>query len=473
MKTKQDIIAWLDANLAPFIRMADEIWANPELAFQEFKASKLQADYLEQEGFRITWDLAGMSTAFVAEWGEGKPIIGYAGEYDALPGLSQKKQPTPEPVEVGGPGHGCGHNLLGTSCVAAAVAVKKWLEATGTSGVVRYYGCPAEEKGGGKVFMVRDGIFDDLDAAFSPHPAFVNMASKGSCLGVNSIRFRFHGRTAHAAGAPHLGRSALDAVELMNVGVNYLREHMVDHARIHYVITDGGKAPNVIPDTAEVYYYIRAHLPAEVAELTDRVRKVAQGAAMMTETTVEEIFEAGSSSQLSNHVLADMQYEAMQLIGPTPFDEADWAFARAMEAAYPPGTRDSVTAGYGVPPGLVTEPLLAAPLPSMDEGKILPGSTDVGDLSWRVPLGSLWVTGSPVAAVGHSWGITAASGAGIGHKGMVYAAKVLAVTTAELFTSPEKLKAARAEFEAATSKHPYVLPIPEGMNPPSHPHPYR
>jgi aminobenzoyl-glutamate utilization protein B len=224
-ESTQMVLNWLEANRAQYIAMADQIWCTPELAMKEFKSSRLQAEYLESEGFSITWDVGDLNTAFVAEWGKGKPILGFIGEYDALPGLSQKLQPTKEPIEVGAPGHGCGHNLLGTGAVAAAVAVQKWLQSSDTPGTVRYYGCPAEEKGSGKVYMARAGAFDDLDAALNFHPASINHPSKGTNVGVNAIYYRFHGRAAHAGGAPHEGRSALDAVELMNVGVNYLREH--------------------------------------------------------------------------------------------------------------------------------------------------------------------------------------------------------------------------------------------------------
>lgn len=310
MQTKRDIINWLETNHKRFTSLSDNIWANPENAFREFYASRLQADFLEAEGFAISRDLAGMNTAFLAEWGTGHPIIGFAGEYDALPGLSQSKQAQPEPLVEGGLGHGCGHNLLGTGCLAAAVAVKHWLETTGTPGTVRYYGCPAEETGGGKAFMARDGLFDDLDAAFNFHPFVANVASKGSMLGVTELKFRFHGVSAHAAAAPEEGRSALDAVELMNVGVNYLREHMPQSARVHYVITHGGEAPNIVPHEAEVWYFVRAPLPDQVEDVTERVRRIAEGAALMTDTRFDEEFSSYNAGVLNNHALADLQYQA-------------------------------------------------------------------------------------------------------------------------------------------------------------------
>jgi aminobenzoyl-glutamate utilization protein B len=314
-ESAQFVINWLDKNQSQFIEMSDQIWLSPELAFKEFKASRLQADYMENKGFSVTWNIGGLNTAFVAEWGKGKPILGFIGEYDALPGLSQKNQPTKEAFEDGEPGHGCGHNLLGTGAVASAVAVQKWLKSNNKSGTIRYYGCPAEEEGGGKVFMARDGAFNDLDVALNFHPDKINMPTKGEAVGVNAIYFRFFGRAAHAGSAPHKGRSALDAVELMNIGVNYLREHVQDDVRMHYIITEGGKAPNIVPEEAEVYYFIRAAKPDYLTEVVERVHKVAEGAAQMTETTFETRIEAGYSPLLNNHYLADLQYQAMELIG--------------------------------------------------------------------------------------------------------------------------------------------------------------
>ena len=462
--------------------MADEIWARPEIRFQEFFASKLQADFLEEAGFEITWDVGGLNTAFVAEWrseagdngeaGDG-PVIGFAGEYDALPGLSQKQQPSAEPITPGGHGHGCGHNLLGTGCLAAAVATRQWLRENNVAGTVRYYGCPAEEGGGGKVYMGRAGAFDDLDAAFNFHPGYTNYASKGSTVGVQSMRFRFHGRTAHAAAAPHMGRSALDAVELMNVGVNYLREHVVDNVRIHYVTTNGGTVPNIVPDFAEVYYYVRAHLPHQVQEVAERVRKVAQGAAMMTETTVEELFESGSTCVLNNHVLADVQTAVMEQLGGIDFSDEEMAYAAEINANNAPGNSGMIASYMGLPPEVASQPLIGDVFASPDEGRIFPASTDVGDMSWKVPLSMLNTTCWPTNAAAHSWGVVASGVTGIGYKGMMYAAKVMALSAIALFEQPEKLRAARAEFEAATAATQYLSPMPEDKLPPQFDNPYR
>ena len=321
MQSKSDIADWLDEHQMRFTAMSDEIWDNPELQFVEFKASKLQADFLEAEGFRITWDLGGISTAFAAEWGAGKPVIAFAGEYDALPGLSQKDQQAPDPISAGEAGHGCGHNLLGTGCLAAAVALKHWLQSTGYEGTVRYYGCPAEEGGSGKVFMGRDGAFDDLDVTFNWHPWYTNSAMKGSLLSVNRYYFRFRGKSAHAAADPYSGRSALDALELMNIGVNYLREHVTDDVRLHYIILSGGLAPNVVPDYAESYYYVRAYDPENLEDVSQRVIRIAKGAAMMTDTEVEVVYKSGSTRVLSNDMLADLQYEVMCELGGIEFTD--------------------------------------------------------------------------------------------------------------------------------------------------------
>jgi aminobenzoyl-glutamate utilization protein B len=475
-QSAQEIINWLEENQTAFTAMADQIWRTPEVAWHEFRSSRLQAEFLEKEGFSITWDIGDLNTAFVAEWGEGAPLLGFIGEYDALPGLSQKLQPSKAALIEGAPGHGCGHNLLGTGAVAAALAAQKWLQSSGKSGTVRYYGCPAEEKGSGKVFMARSGAFDDLDAAFNFHPAYINMAEKGSAVGVNAIRYRFYGRTAHAGMAPDEGRSALDAVELMNVGVNYLREHVKDTVRMHYIITEGGKAPNIVPEEAEVYYYLRAAKPDYLAEVVERVRKVAEGAAMMTETRVEIRYESGSSPVLNNHYLADLQYQAMELIGPILFSQEEIDYAQQINDAFNGSNEDYINRHieyYTPDPEMAAvfdqyrdQPLVGANFPPMDQGKVMTGSTDVGDLSWVTPLSMLETTCFPTGTPGHSWGEVASSGMSIGHKGMMHAAKIMAVTAMELYTNPKRLVDIRAEFKRSTGNKPYTPPIPDDIDPP-------
>ena len=472
------IIDWLDQNQTQFIEMADQIWCTPELAWREFEASRVQANFLAGAGFSITWDVGGLNTAFLAEWGEGKPILGFIGEYDALPGLSQRNQPQKEPIERDAPGHGCGHNLLGTGEIASAIAVQKWMAANGVRGTLRYYGCPAEEKGGGKVFMARAGVFDDLDAALNYHPSGMNMPGKGSSVGVNAIYYRFFGQTAHAGGSPEKGRSALDAVELMNVGVNYLREHVKDDVRIHYIITEGGKAPNIVPEEAEVYYYIRAAKADYLAEVVERVRKVAEGAAMMTETRVEVTFEDGYSSMLNNHYLADLQYQAMERIGPIVWTQEEIAYAQAVNDAFPGTNSDYVDdrlEHYKPPSNMAARlakyrdlPLIGGNFPALDEHIVGGGSTDVGDLSQIVPVSTLGTTCFPTGVPGHSWGNVATCGMSIGHKGMMHAAKTMAVTAMELLSDPNHLVAIQLEFERSMAGKPYVPPIPDDLMPPQY-----
>ena len=319
MQSKQDIADWLDEHQLRFTRISDEIWDNPELQFLEFKASKLQADFLAAEGFRITWDVGGLA-----------PPSPPNGERDRLSSLSPANtMPCPAcrrrirtsatPSRQARPVTAAGIICLGTGCLAAAVAFKEWLGSTGQAGTVRYYGCPAEEGGSGKVFMGRAGAFDDLDATFNWHPWYINSAMKGSLLSVNRYYFRFHGKSAHAAADPHSGRSALDALELMNIGVNYLREHVPDDVRLHYSILSGGLAPNVVPDFAESYYYVRAIEPDTLEDVSQRVIRIARGAAMMTDTEVEVAYKSGSTRVLSNETLADLQYDVMRGLGGIEF----------------------------------------------------------------------------------------------------------------------------------------------------------
>lgn len=466
MSTKQGLSEWIEERQERFIAISDQIWANPEVALTESFACELQADFLAKDGFTITRDIGGMPTAFMAEWGSGGPIIGFLGEYDALPGLSQKNQPTQEPDVPGGPGHGCGHNLYGTGAMAATMALKAWLEATGQPGTVRYYGCPAEETITGKVYMARAGVFDDLDAAITWHPGGITTVSKGSSLAVDNLKFRFYGKTAHAAAQPHQGRSALDAVELMNAGVNFMREHVIEQARIHYVITNGGGAPNVVPDEAEVWYFVRAPQRSQVEEITAWVRRIAEGATLMTGTTVEEFYQAGAYNVLPNMVLADLAYSVLEELGPIEYTDEEYAFAQTIADGYPAGTREAALRSRGLPLSLLEKPLCGTLQPITDEGKVMPGSTDVGDVSWITPTVTISTTCWALGIPGHSWGITATGAMSIGHKGMIHAAKAMAITGAELFTNPEILAKARDEFEQATDGQPYRCPLPPDLAPP-------
>lgn len=467
MSVHLEVAEWLDERESRFVGIANQIWENPEVALTESKACKLQADDLAADGFAITMGIAGLKTAFVAEWsqGEGGPVIGFLGEYDALPGLSQERSPEQQAIVSNGPGHGCGHNLLGTAALASASVLKAWLEHTGAAATVRYYGCPAEETVEGKNFMAREGVFDDLDIALSWHPGSTNTPTVVSSLASDNVKFRFKGRTAHAAANPETGRSALDAVELMNIGVNFLREHTVDSARMHYVITNGGGAPNVVPDDAEVWYFIRSPQRHQVNELTDRVRKVAAGAAMMTETTLEEQFISGIYNLLPNSTLIDVMMQALEDIGPIDFTAEEKTFAQTIARSYPEDLRKGVLAAQRLPESLLDEGVTGDVFPIRGEGDVMMGGTDVADVSWVVPTGQVTTACFVLGTPGHSWANTATSGMSIGHKGMIHAAKAMAVTAAQLILDPAKIAAAKAEFDASTAGRPYQSPIPATVTP--------
>jgi aminobenzoyl-glutamate utilization protein B len=465
--TQAEIGEWLEERQGRFIAMADQIWDNPELALTEYTACKLQSDDLAADGFTITGNIGDLPTAFMAEWsqGEGSPIIGFLGEYDALPGLSQERQSGQSPIVADGPGHGCGHNLLGTAALAAASVLKAWLEHTGTPGTVRYYGCPAEETCEGKVFMARAGAFDDLDMAITWHPGIDTSVWASSSLAVNNIKFRFRGRTAHAAGNPESGRSALDAVELMNVGVNFLREHMIEKARIHYVITNGGGAPNVVPDDAEVWYFIRSPERSQVDGLTARVRKIAEGAALMTETRLEENFISGAYNMLPNKVITRKMADVLESLGPIAFSEEDYAYGREVAQQYPEPLRAGILAKRHLPTSIVNDGLSAEVWPMRDAGEVGSGSTDVADVSWITPTSQFRTTCFALGVPGHSWANTSTGGVSIGHKGMLHAAKGMALTGAEFILDPALLAEAKAEFAASTAGRPYQCPIPPEVQP--------
>jgi aminobenzoyl-glutamate utilization protein B len=355
--------------------------------------------------------------------------------------------------------------MLGTASLAAAVTIKSWLQHTGKAGTVRYYGCPAEETGEGKGFMARAGAFDDLDAALTWHPGSANAAWAGSSLAVNNIKYRFKGRTAHAAANPETGRSALDAVELMNIGVNFLREHIPDAARIHYVIAQGGGAPNVVPDEAEVWYFIRSPDRAQVDDLTLRVRKIAEGAALMTETTLNEVFLAGAYNMLSNQVITDRIQEVIEELGPIEFEDAEIQFAKEVVSAFPESLRLGILKQSKMPADLIDAGLPDRTFPMFGMGETMPGSTDVSDVSWNTPTAQFMTACFPLPTPGHSWAITSTGAMSIGHKGMMHAAKVLAIVCADLIDQPELLAAARAEFVESTAGRPYVCPIPADVSP--------
>lgn len=463
---KCDVLKWINEHSERFIDVAQKIWEYAEPALQEFKSSKLLADELEKEGFTVERGVGGMPTAFTASYGSGKPVIGILGEYDALPGLSQKAVPYREPVKEGAPGHGCGHNLLGTAGFAAALAVKYFMNVYGWRGTVKFYGCPAEETLVGKVYMAKAGVFDDLDACLTWHPWIANTTWMASMLAMNNVKFKFYGVASHAAASPHAGRSALDAVELMNVGVNYLREHIIPDARIHYVITHGGQAPNIVPDYAEVWYFVRAPKRVQVEEIYNRVVNIARGAALMTDTKLEIEFITGCWEVIPNHTLSHLLYENLEFVDLPKYTDEELKFAEAIVKSFPPNQRESLMASYSVPrlEEALKRLIIDYVAPPEDVGKVLPGSTDVGDVSAKIPTAQLvtstWVSGTP----SHSWQAVATSGMSIGYKGMLTAAKALALTVIEMLLKPETIEKAWEEHRKKGIT--YMSPLPEGAKPP-------
>ena len=424
----QSVIAHVEANAESHGTVAQQIWDLAEVGYQETESSGLLQAQLKGGGFDVEAGVAGMPTAFVASFGEGAPVIGILAEFDALPGITQGRSAERQALPGMGAGHACGHHLFGAGSVAAALAVKEWLAASGTPGTIRVYGTPAEEGGAGKVYMVRGGLFGDVDAVLHWHPSGVNSASPSASLANKSAKFRFHGVSAHAASAPDQGRSALDGVEAMNHMVNMLREHVPQETRIHHVITSGGSAPNVVPDFAEVYYYVRNPDSENVRSIFDRVVQAAEGAAMGTGTSMDYEVIHGIYAMLPNEALQRRAHANLTRVGGVEYDDAEREFAAMIRET------------------------LANPLPLESAGEIQPyqprpagGSTDVADVSWVVPTVGIttatWVPGTPA----HSWQAIAAGGMSIGEKGMIVSAKALAITAVDLFTDDDLLSAAKAE----------------------------
>ncbi|MBI0537324.1 amidohydrolase [Roseomonas sp. KE2513] len=467
MRNDEQVWRAVDERRDDYAAFSDRVWDMPEIAYTETRSVAEHLAIMEKEGFRIERDLAGIPTAVMGEYGEGGPVIAILGEYDALPNLSQEAG-LAEHKEVvpNGPGHGCGHNLLGAASLLAAAAVKDWLKENNLPGRIRYYGCPAEEGGAAKGFMARDGVFSDVDIAISWHPASFSGVNEAVSLANTRIDFTFHGRSAHAAAAPELGRSALDAVELMNVGVNYMREHMPDHARIHYAMLDGGGiAPNVVQSRAKVRYLIRARDLPELNMLVGRVRKIAEGAALMTETRVETAVVSAVSNLLGNAPLERAMYDNFQRLGPPQFDEADKEYAAQIQATL---SEEDIRAahrrhGLKVEKGKTLCDIIV-PLENRGEGGV--GSTDVGDVSWAVPTvqarGATCAIGTPF----HSWQLTAQGKSPAAHKGMVHVAKVMAGTAVDALRDPALIARAKADFEERTGGQPYESPLPKDLAPP-------
>ncbi|MCL2565914.1 MAG: M20 family metallopeptidase [Defluviitaleaceae bacterium] len=463
---------FIDSKSADFTHISDEIWGFAEPRFQEYKSSAIQQEYMKKEGFSVKADLAGEETAFIAEYGSGAPIIAFLGEFDSLSGLSQEADVDKHtPVTPGGEGHGCGHQLLGAAALAATVALKKLMEEKNLTGTIRYYGCPAEENAGGKGYLVRDGFFDDCDLALTWHPGTVNKVTGSGSLANFRVFFDFHGTSSHAAGAPHLGRSALDAVELMNVGVNYMREHMISDARVHYaVINTGGTAPNVVQSYAQVLYAIRAPKVILVKELYERVCDIAKGAALMTQTKVEIRQVAAYSDYIGNNAIAEKLDINLDYFLPQDYTKEELEYAKKFrnvitdldKANIKPFAENLV--GKQNAKNIVDEPIYnfrAAYNPVARSG----GSTDVGDVSWVVPTGQFSAATWAVGTAGHSWQAVAQGKSSVAHKGMLLAAKVLACTGYEYLTDISLIKEAKDTWLEMLDGETYPNPLPPDLKP--------
>ena len=465
---KQSAVDWVEGNRGRLIEVSDAIWGYAELGFVEFKSSKLLADELESHGFDVERGVAGIPTAFVASWGEGGPVIGVMGEYDALPGISQKAVPYKDPVVEGAPGHGCGHNIHGTSGMGGALAAKAAMEAFGVPGTIRFFGCPAEEMLSGKVWMVREGVFEGVDAVLSHHPGTFNYASLSSSNANNAAKFHFHGKTSHAAGSPEQGRSALDAVELMNVGVNYLREHVIDKARIHYVTEEGGGQPNVVPDYARSWYLIRAPERDQLERIYERIVKIARGAEMMTETRLEVEFVKGIYNKIPSRALSELVTANMREIGAPDYTEGELEFAREVSASFSEDAKVNSLRKSKRPDweALMDVDLDRSIPDAWNEGEVSAGSTDVSDVSWHAPTMEFSTSCFAIGTPGHSWQNAAFSGMSIGHKSLVFASKVIATSALDLLTQPGLLNEAQRELKERLGGRAYRTPVPEDARPP-------
>ncbi len=463
---------YLSENRQTFEKISEYIYHHPETRFEEYDSAEFLAAECEKAGFQVERNAGNMETAFVASYGNGSPVIGFLGEFDALSGLGQEPgKSSPEPTGKNA-GHGCGHNLLGTGAFAAACAAKNYLEENNLPGTIKFFGCPGEEGGSGKTFMVREGVFDGVDAALTWHPSPANSIMSLSSLANYQVFFRFKGLSSHAANSPHLGRSALDAVELMNVGVNYLREHVIPEARIHYAVTNtGGISPNVVQADAEVLYLIRSPKVKQVDDIYKRVCKIAEGAALMTETELTIEFDKACSNYIPNRSLERILHESLLEAGIEKPDEQEEAYAKRLWDTLSEGEKESnidILKGFGyIGDGSeFTGKYLADTIsPYEPSDGVLSGSTDVSDVSWVIPTAQLTASTSALGTPLHTWQMTAQGISSYAHKGMLRAAEALALTSIRLLTEKEELKKVQQEFALFRDGNPYTCPIPEGVNP--------
>jgi aminobenzoyl-glutamate utilization protein B len=449
-KNKKAVISSVETHKEELIALSDQIWAAAETAFKENVSSKLLADYAEKQGFTVERGVAGMPTAFVASYGSGSPVIGVLGEFDALPGISQKAQPTKAPLNEGAAGHGCGHNLFGVASLASAIAVKELIEQGKISGTVKFFGTPAEEKFFGKLWMAREGLFSDLDVCLDWHPSASTKADVQSSLALVDFTVEFRGQAAHASADPWNGRSASDALELYTTGINYLREHIKPTVRIHYHIQDGGQVVNVVPDYSRIWVRVRDTKRDGMLEVYERVKKMAEGAAIMANVDYEVKLVSGLHEVLVNRKGGEAMQKNLELLGPITYTEEEIAFGKTIQKA------------TGKP-----QVGMDSKIRPLEETKEHPGggSTDVGDVSWLVPEIRLGVTTAPKDTPWHSWAVVACGGMSIGHKGLVYAAKALGMTMTDLFENPKLVKEVQKEFKERKGDATYEAILPPGPPP--------
>ena len=448
------VLKFVDQSSASYIETSHQIWQHPELGYQEVQSSAALQAALRKDGFTVTSPVADEPTGFIASYGEGKPVIGLLGEFDALPGLSQDAVPERKPLSEGAPGHACGHNLLGSGAALAAVALREFMVKNHVKGTLRFYGTPAEEGGSGKVYMLRAGLFKDTDVVLQWHPSDRNAVYNGGMLAIVSAKFIFHGVAAHAAVAPERGRSALDAVMLMGTGIEYLREHVPSNTRIHYTISKGGVAPNVVPDLAELYLFARSPDLSTLDNVWARLQKIAEGAGLMTETRLETRVIGGDANILGNDVLAKVAQRNLAQVGGFHYTEQEKQFALELQKTLPPEGVKPLETSSRIEPLTPFDPNAPA------------GSTDVGDVSWNVPTIGFGTATFVPGVSPHTWQAAASAGMSIGQRGMVVAAKAMALTAADLFASPQLVADARKEFDRQLEGKRYRSFIPEGQKPP-------
>ena len=474
MKDKEFIINSIEKRKDELNMLAAEIWGYAELPYEEFKSSELIIKKLKDEGFAVEAGIAGIPTAFIASWGTGEPSFGFLGEYDALDSLSQEAgNPIKNPIIYGAPGHGCGHNILGVGSLGAALAAKDYLYANSIQGTIKYFGCPGEEGAGSKQFMARTGAFDGVDFVYTWHPSDTTQVQSDRTVAIMGANFSFKGISAHAGSTPHLGRSALDAAELMSVGVNYLREHMIDQARIHYAYSDvGGTAPNVVQDRSVVKYEVRSPKVKQVKELFERVVDVAKGAALMTGTNMEYEVTMAFSDYITNDALAEVAEQALVEVGAPEWDDDDYNLAKAYLESFNEWTkeiaREKIVARFGVD---ACEERFNKPLdPSVTPYRIgsqsySSGSTDVGDVSYTIPTLNFNIATAFIGSVGHTWQMTGQSGSSLGSKGMLAAAKVMALAAIRTIARPDIIEKAK-DLVKLQNGGSYQCPLPDYVVPP-------